>query len=75
MPSGLGAMQRSTPLRPVREHGGFVPGHLSKIRYYAGHNVAVAVQFKTSVPWNLGREPGRLAHEVAPAEPLSNRSK
>jgi D-alanyl-D-alanine carboxypeptidase len=45
---GLGvAVYRASPFGPVYGHGGWIPGYVSSLRYYADHGVAIAFQINT----------------------------
>jgi D-alanyl-D-alanine carboxypeptidase len=45
---GLGvAVYRTGPFGPVYGHGGWIPGYVSSLRYYADHGVAIAFQINT----------------------------
>lgn len=45
---GLGvAVYRAGPFGPVYGHGGWIPGYVSSLRYYADHGVAIAFQINT----------------------------
>jgi D-alanyl-D-alanine carboxypeptidase len=45
---GLGvALYRTSPFGPVYGHGGWIPGYVSSLRYYADPGVAVAFQINT----------------------------
>ena len=45
---GMGvAVCQTTPFGPVYGHGGWIPGYVSSLRYYADHGVAIAFQINT----------------------------
>jgi D-alanyl-D-alanine carboxypeptidase len=45
---GLGvAVYQTGPFGPVYGHGGWIPGYVSSLRYYADHGVAIAFQINT----------------------------
>jgi D-alanyl-D-alanine carboxypeptidase len=45
---GLGvAVYAAGPFGPVYGHGGWIPGYVSSLRYYADHGVAIAFQINT----------------------------
>ena len=76
---GLGvAVDRSTPFGLVFGHGGWIPGYVSSLRYYADHGVAVAFQINTDI--GLADDTSsvvqavetRLAEVVLAADPETN---
>jgi D-alanyl-D-alanine carboxypeptidase len=44
---GLGVQIRESEWGPSYGHGGWFPGYLSEVEYFADHKVAIAVQFNT----------------------------
>jgi D-alanyl-D-alanine carboxypeptidase len=62
---GLGVIVRPTDLGMSYGHSGFYPGYLSEVRYYPDHDVAVAVQFNTSVGRDIGRGLAAVVHDLA----------
>ena len=45
---GMGvAVYQAGPFGPVYGHGGWIPGYVSSLRYYADHGVAIAFQINT----------------------------
>lgn len=45
---GMGvAVYRASPFGPVYGHGGWIPGYVSSLRFYADHGVAIAFQINT----------------------------
>jgi D-alanyl-D-alanine carboxypeptidase len=51
---GLGVIIRDTPLGTGLGHSGFFPGWLTEVRYYADADIAVALQFNTSLARAIG---------------------
>lgn len=43
------AIHAETPRGPVYGHGGWIPGYVSSLRYYADHDVTVAFQVNTDM--------------------------
>ena len=43
------AIYANTPRGPVHGHGGWIPGYVSSLRYYADHDVTIAFQINTDV--------------------------
>ncbi len=62
---GLGVIIRPTPLGPSWGHSGFFPGYLTEMMYFPEHKIAVAVQFNSSVPRDIGRSPARVLLDLA----------
>ncbi len=47
---GLGvAISRGGPFGTVYGHGGWIPGYTSSLRYYADHQVCIAIQINTDI--------------------------
>mgnify|MGYP000075917995 CR=1 FL=1 len=72
---GLGvAVYRSGPFGPVYGHGGWIPGYVSSLRYYADSGVAIAFQINTDAGLETDSTSvvrameARLAEVVLPAE-------
>ena len=64
---GLGVIVRPTPLGMSWGHSGFFPGYLTEMMYFPDHKLAVAVQFNTSVPRDIGKSPLRVLLDLATA--------
>jgi D-alanyl-D-alanine carboxypeptidase len=64
---GLGVIVRTTPLGPGWGHSGFFPGYLTEMMYFPDHKIAVAVQFNTGVPRDIGKSPLRILYDLAAA--------
>jgi D-alanyl-D-alanine carboxypeptidase len=62
---GLGVQIRQSPWGPSYGHGGWFPGYLSELEYFAGPRIAVAVQFNTDDVNSLGRSPRTYIAEAA----------
>jgi D-alanyl-D-alanine carboxypeptidase len=62
---GLGVIIRPTPLGPSWGHSGYFPGYLTDMMYFPDHKIAVAVQFNTSVPRDIGQSPARVLLTLA----------
>ena len=62
---GLGVIIRPTPLGPSWGHSGYFPGYLTEMMYFPDHKIAVAVQFNTSVPRDIGKSPARVLLDLA----------
>ena len=43
------AIYQETPHGPVYGHGGWIPGYVSSLRYYADHNLTIAFQINSDV--------------------------
>lgn len=50
---GLGVQIRESEWGPSYGHGGWFPGYLSEVEYFADHKVAIAVQFNTDAGRSL----------------------
>ncbi len=50
---GLGVQIRESEWGPSYGHGGWFPGYLSEVEYFADHKVAIAVQFNTDAERSL----------------------
>jgi D-alanyl-D-alanine carboxypeptidase len=48
-------------------HSGFFPGYLTEMMYFPDHKLAVAVQFNSSVPRDIGKAPLRVLLDLATA--------
>ncbi len=46
---GLGVGIRTSPHGPVHGHGGYFPGYISKMAYYADHGLSIAIQVNTDI--------------------------
>jgi D-alanyl-D-alanine carboxypeptidase len=64
---GLGVIVRPTPLGMSWGHSGFFPGYLTEMMYFPEHKLAVAVQFNSSVPRDIGKAPLRVLLDLAAA--------
>ena len=64
---GLGAQVWKTDLGPSYGHGGWFPGYLSQMEYFANEKIAVAIQFNTDAVGQLKRAPRRYLLEIAHA--------
>jgi D-alanyl-D-alanine carboxypeptidase len=64
---GLGVIVRTTPLGPGWGHSGFFPGYLTEMMYFPDHKIAVAVQFNTSVPRDIGKSAIRILYDLVAA--------
>jgi D-alanyl-D-alanine carboxypeptidase len=64
---GLGVQIRPSPWGLSYGHGGWFPGYLSEIEYFAGPRLAVAIQFNTDDVRSLGRSPRSFVAEAARA--------
>ena len=62
---GLGVIIRQTRAGLTYGHSGFFPGYLTEMTYFPEQKVSVALQINTSVPQNLGKNPGRVLVELA----------
>jgi D-alanyl-D-alanine carboxypeptidase len=62
---GLGVIIRPTSLGPAWGHSGYFPGYLTEMMYFPDHKIALAVQFNSSVPRDIGRSPARVLLDLA----------
>jgi D-alanyl-D-alanine carboxypeptidase len=62
---GLGVIIRTTPLGTGLGHSGFFPGYSTDMRYYPDLQIAVALQFNTSVGRAIGRSPSAALDSIA----------
>jgi D-alanyl-D-alanine carboxypeptidase len=66
---GMGvALDRTGPFGPVYGHGGWIPGYVSSLRYYADPGVAIAFQINTDIGLADGRRSVVAALETRLAE-------
>jgi D-alanyl-D-alanine carboxypeptidase len=62
---GLGVMIRTTDLGTGLGHGGFFPGYTTETRYYPDADLAVSLQFNTSLTREIGRSPSAALDVIA----------
>ncbi|MBA3910942.1 MAG: hypothetical protein C0524_13975 [Rhodobacter sp.] len=62
------AIYTDTPRGPVYGHGGWIPGYVSSLRYYADHGVTVAFQINTDAGFLDGTSDLAPALEAALAD-------